>query len=105
MTLFECIANAFRKSSTTHDCTNQDFESTLRYVYANPDDKLFEIQGLQFVLAKVLTDVNARKSFATDTLYVNVDGQLEHTTGSFRDWIRDIPELIAHICLVQGGGV
>ncbi|KAG9678684.1 hypothetical protein KCU99_g1048, partial [Aureobasidium melanogenum] len=105
VTLFEGIANAFRESSTTHDCMNDDFESTLRYVYANPDDELFEIQGLQLVLAKVLADMNARKCFATDALYVDVDGQLKHTNGRFRNWLRDIPELAAHICLIQGGGV
>ncbi|KAH0025746.1 hypothetical protein KCU78_g4617, partial [Aureobasidium melanogenum] len=105
VTLFEGIANGFRESSTTHDCMNDDFESTLRYVYANPDNELFEIQGLQLVLAKVLADMNARKCFATDALYVDVDGQLKHTNGRFRNWLRDIPELAAHICLIQGGGV
>ncbi|KAI5276133.1 hypothetical protein E4T47_00952 [Aureobasidium subglaciale] len=105
MTLFEGIANAFRESTTTHDCMCHEFDQTLRYVYANPDDELFEIQGLQLVLAKVLADMNARRCFATDALYVDIDGQLKHTNGRFRDWIREMPELATHVLLIQGGGV
>ncbi|KAH0348298.1 hypothetical protein KCU81_g3158, partial [Aureobasidium melanogenum] len=42
------------------------------YVYANPDDELFEIQGLQLVLAKVFADMNTRRCFATDALRQHV---------------------------------
>ncbi|TIA30872.1 hypothetical protein D6C79_09568 [Aureobasidium pullulans] len=104
-TLFESIANAFGESTTTHDCMCFDFDQTLRYVYANPDDEIFDVQGLQLVLATILADMNARRCFATDALYVDTDGQLKHTSGRFRGWIKEIPELAAHVLLIQGGGV
>ncbi|THV64674.1 hypothetical protein D6D27_10464, partial [Aureobasidium pullulans] len=101
-TLFESIANAFGESTTTHDCMCFDFDQTLRYVYANPDDEIFDVQGLQLVLATILADMNARRCFATDALYVDTDGQLKHTSGRFRGWIKEIPELAAHVLLIQG---
>ncbi|CAD0043735.1 unnamed protein product [Aureobasidium pullulans] len=34
--------------------------------------------------------------------YVDTDGQLKHTNGMFRGWIKEIPELAAHVLLIQG---
>lgn len=91
ITMFEDIANAIRKSSITHDCMNYEFKATLRYAYANPNDELSVVSGLQLVLVKILADINARRRFATDALYVGFDGQPKHTSGRFKNWIRDIP--------------
>ncbi|KAG9694884.1 hypothetical protein KCU95_g6508, partial [Aureobasidium melanogenum] len=90
---------------TILDCMNDNYESTLRHAYTNPDDELFGNQGLQLVLAKVLADMNTRRCFAVNALYVDVDAQIKHTNGRSRSWLRDIPELAAHTCLTQDGGV